>query len=213
MPGRQPTPSGVSLVELISVLAIIILMAALIFPAAAAFSGTTARRGAVNVLLNAFEQARLAALETGQTVYVGFADADFPVAEMRYAAFLVFRETSDDERFSGAGDFAVLRKWTRLPRQMAFKRIARSLVPEAGGETFAGLSELLPAGVRDETFPCLAFTGTGSVLGGFNPLQLFLYEGSYENGRDRPRTPSSLFERISLSRYTGRARLEVTATQ
>ena len=65
--------------------------------------------------MNTLELARIAALESGETVYVGFADDDFPVKEMRYKAFLVFRETSDEERAKGAKDYLVLRKWTRLP--------------------------------------------------------------------------------------------------
>ncbi|HEY5707476.1 MAG TPA: prepilin-type N-terminal cleavage/methylation domain-containing protein [Terrimicrobiaceae bacterium] len=205
--------AGFSLFELLSVVAILVLMAALLYSGLSGFSSSAGRRGAANILMNTLEHARVAALESGQTVYVGFADGDFPVEEMRYTSFLVFRETSDEERTVGAGNYVVLKKWTKLPANVAFKRVASSLVPESGGQTFPGLSDALAAGQRDETFPSLAFNGSGAVDGGSNPLQLFLYEGYYANKQDiQTRKGGSLFEKISLSRYTGRAQLDVTAT-
>jgi hypothetical protein len=210
--GRR-AQTGASLIELLSVAAVLALMAALLYSALSGFSSSAGRRGAVNILLNAFEYARIAALESGLTVYVGFADGDFPVAEMRYTSFLVFRETSDEERTSGAANYVVLKKWTMLPKNVAFKRIADSLVPESGGQTFPGLDDALPADRRDETFPSLAFNSSGAVQGGSNPLQLFLYEGYYVALQDVPtRKRSDLFEKISLSRYTGRAQLDITTT-
>ncbi len=207
----QKAQSGASLIELLSVTAVVMLMAALLYSALSSFSSSAGRRGAVNILLNTLEYARIAALESGLTVYVGFADADFPVENMRYASFLVFRETSDEERNSGAANYFVLKKWTRLPRNVAFKRVATSLVPESGGQTFSGLDAAIPASQRDETFPSLAFNGSGAVEGGNSALQLFLYEGYYAGQQDiRTRKGGDLFEKISLSRYTGRAQLDVT---
>ena len=205
--------AGFSLIELLSVSAVMALMAALLYSALSGFSGSAGRRGAVNVLMNTLEHARIAALESGQSVYVGFADDDFPIEEMRYASFLVFRETSDEERASGAGNYAVLKKWTKLPRNVAFKRVASSLVPDSGGQTFPGLNAALPTGQQDETFPSLAFNGSGAVDGGSNPIQLFLYEGYYSGQQDiQTRKGGDLFEKISLSRYTGRAQLDVTSS-
>jgi prepilin-type N-terminal cleavage/methylation domain-containing protein len=206
------TQGGFSLIELLSVSAVMALMAALLYSALSGFSSPTRRRGAVNVLMNTLDHARIAALESCQTVYVGFADDDFPIEEMRYASFVVFRETSDEERASGAGNYFVLKKWTKLPRNVAFKRVAGSLVPDSGGQTFPGLNAALPAGQRDETFPSVAFNGSGAVDGGSNPIQLFLYEGYYAGQQDiQTRKGGDLFEKISLSRYTGRAQFDVTA--
>ncbi len=210
---RRRAVKGASLIELLSVAAVLVLMAALLYSALSSFSSSAGRRGAVNILLNAFEYARIAALESGLTVHVGFADGDFPVQEMRYSSFLVFRETSDEERISGAANYIVLKKWTRLPKNVAFKRIAGSLVPESGGQTFPGLDAALPPSRRDETFPSLAFNASGAVEGGSHPLQLFLYEGYYAGAQDiQTRKGGDLFEKISLSRYTGRAQLDVTTT-
>jgi prepilin-type N-terminal cleavage/methylation domain-containing protein len=96
--GRHRRSVAFSLLELLVVIAIMAVMMSLLLPAVSGFSSTAGRRGAVNILMNTFEQARVAALESGQTVYVGFADADFPVEEMKYSAFIVFRDATDEEK-------------------------------------------------------------------------------------------------------------------
>ena len=190
---------------------LIILTAGLLYSSIGTVSSLAGRRGAVNVLMNAFEHARIAALESGQTVHVGFADKDFPVEEMRYKAFLVFRDTSDEERAAGAKDYLVLKKWTKLPGNVALKRVAGSVVPESGGQTFVGLNEVLSAAQSDETLPCLSFNSSGAVSGATNPIELFLYEGYFSGDRDiQTRRSGELFEKISLSRYTGRVQFDVT---
>jgi len=210
---RKRSQAGLSLLELLSVSAVMVLMAGLLYSGVSTFSSSAGRRGAVNILMNTLEQARIAALESGQTVYVGFADEDFPVEEMRYASFLVFRETSNEERASGSGNYLVLKKWTKLPRNVAFKRVASSLVPDSGGQTFPGLNSVLPASQQDEAFPSLAFNSSGAVDGGNNPIQLFLYEGYFAGQQDiQTRKGGDLFEKISLSRYTGRAQFDVATT-
>lgn len=205
--------SAFSLVELLSVMAVMAVMASLVVPSISGFSSTAGRRGAVNILMNTFEQARVAALESGQNVYVGFADDNFPVADMRYAAFIVFRDSTEDEINAGQGNYVVLKKWTKLPKNVALKRINNSLVPPSGGQTFDGLNDLLGVGQSDETFPTITFNSSGAVSGGASPLQMFIYEGYYANGQDNfTRNSSDLFEKITLSRYTGRAQLDVTST-
>ena len=205
--------SGASLLEVLSVSAIIVLIAGIFYSAISSFSSSAGRRGAVNVLMNTLEHARIAALESGQIVYVGFADDDFPLEEMRYKAFLVFRETSDEERAAGAGNYHVLRKWTKLPGHLAFKRVTGSLVAGSGGQTFPGLNNALPAGQHDEEFPSVAFNGSGAVGGGSTPVELFLYEGYFAGSQDiQTQKGGDLFEKISLSRYTGRAQFDITTT-
>jgi hypothetical protein len=211
--GRNRRQSGSSLLELLSVSALIVLMAGLFYSSISSFSSSAGRRGAVNVLMNTLEHARITALESGQTVYVGFADDDFPIEDMRYKAFLVFRETSEEERAAGAKDYLVVRKWKRLPGNVALKRAMGSIVPESGGQTFPGLNDVLPNSQHNETFPSVAFNGSGAVAGGGNPIELFLYEGYFADGQDiQTRKSGDLFEKITLSRYTGRAQFNVTTT-
>lgn len=210
--------AGFSLLEMLVVVAVIAIMMALMLPAIAGFSSTAGRRGAVNILMNTFEQARVAAIESGQTVYVGFADADFPVEDMRYAAFVVFREATDEEKTSGKS-YVVLKKWTRLPKSIAFKNTSKSLVgADELKKSFAGLASLMGSAQSDERFPCVAFNSSGAVEEPANNLRVFLYEGYFAGGQDNftrnknIQEAAGLFEQISLSRYTGRAQLDITAT-
>lgn len=213
---------GFSLIELLSVMAVIAIMTSLLLPAISGFSSTAGRRGAVNILMNTFEQARVAALQTGQTVYVGFADSSFPVADMQYASFIVFRDATDEEKAANMGNYVILKKWTKLPKNIAFKRINNSLIPTSGGQSqFLGLNALLSGAyqIPSEQFPAIAFNSSGVIEGGANPLQLFLYEGYYLNGQDNftrnaatQNSAAALFEKLSFSRYTGRVQLDITAT-
>ena len=218
-------PRAFSLVELLVVIAVIAIMIAMMLPAISGFSSTVGRRGAVNVLMNTFEQARVAALMSGQNVYVGFANNQLPSdkQDMYYASFIVFRDATDEEKAaSPTTKYVVLKKWTRLPKNIAFKRIDSSLVPSSGGNlpiTPSDLNSALPASYQlGGNIPGIVFNSSGAIEGGSSPLQLFLYEGYYLNGQDNytrnkadQATSSGLFEKITFSRYTGRAQLDVTA--
>ncbi len=211
---------GFSLLELLVVIGVVAIMMSLLLPAVSGFSSTAGRRGAVNILMNTFEQARVAALESGQTVYVGFADADFPVEDMRYAAFVVFRDPTDEEKQATPGkSYVILKRWTRLPKNIAFKSFQSSLVGQTAHDFGAPLANELPVGHRDARIPFVAFNSSGAVDQPNSNLQVFLYEGYFSNGRDNitrnrnvQESSAGLFEKISLSRYTGRAQLEITAT-
>ncbi len=215
---------GFSLIELLAVMAVIAIMTSLLVPAISGISSSSGRRGAVNTLMNTFEQARVAALQTGQNVYVGFADSSFPVADMQYAAFMVFRDATDEEKAANSGPYVILKKWTKLPKNISFKRINNSIVPMSGGQTqFAGLNALLPGQyqILSEKLPVMTFNSSGVIEGGSSPLQLFLYEGYYTKSTDtdnftrnaQTQSTAGLFEKIAFSRYTGRAQLDITSLQ
>lgn len=218
---QRPNPPGFSILELLVVVAVIAIMMSLLAPAVAGFSSTAGRRGAVNILMNTFEQARVAALESGQTVYVGFADAEFPLEDMRYAAFIVFRDATDDEKTADPGrTYVVLKKWTQLPKRVAFKTGTSSLV-DGTPKDCSGLSGELGSALAswNEKVPVLAFNSSGAVDQPSNNLRVFLYEGFFANGKDNitrnhasQQGAGTLFEQISVSRYTGRAQLDITSS-
>jgi len=221
-PVRPRGLAGFSLLEILVVVAVVAIMMALMLPAVSGFSSTAGRRGAVNILMNTFEQARIAAIESGQMVYVGFADADFPVEDMRYAAFVVFRDATDEEKAANPSrNYVVLKKWTRLPKNISLKSdVGNSLISIASTKTFdSKLLNELGSAQTDTKFPALAFNSTGTVEEpSGNSLFLFLYDGYFGNNRDNVTrnnadgSAPALFEKISLSRYTGRAQLDITAT-
>jgi len=222
-PKKNSRPRAFSLVELLVVVSIMAILAALSLPSIQNITGSTGRRGAVNVLLSTFEQARAAALESGANTYVGFADQNFPDETLRYRAFLVFRDRTEDD-VPAAGDpdatlYVPLTKWEALPRKISIKSEPLSIV----GDYLLVLSDnSLPKLTGGQSLPVLAFNTAGGLqsVHSANKMRLFIYEGFYANGQDNfsrqaafQRSSAGLFERISFSRYTGRARLDVATTQ
>lgn len=207
---------GFSLLELLLVISVAGILAALIVPAAAGLTSVAERRGAVESLMGALEQARVAAIESRQHVYVGFADADFPVQEMRFAAWIVFRDASEDEMAASPSKrFVVLQKWTRLPKNMAFMRGEASFLGGAPME-FQGLESEVGASQADEAFPAVAFNPAGAVEQPASPLRVLLYKGYFAEGRDNSlsgrATRDRAVDQISLSRFTGRAQFDIAAS-
>ncbi|MDX2082354.1 MAG: type II secretion system protein [Terrimicrobiaceae bacterium] len=203
---RRHRVRAFSLLELLTVVGVIAIMMSLLIPSIAGFSSTAGRRGAVNVVMNTLEQARVEALQSGQTVYVAFADGNFPVEDMRNAAFLVFRTPTEEEAAAGRS-FVVLKPWTRLPKDVFFRSQAGTVFPGTS-KTFSGLVDELPqrfSGIS--SLPALSFTSSGTVLEPSQGTNLWLFL------EDRStRSANTLFEKISLSRYTGRVQLDITAT-
>ena len=179
-----------------------------------------ARQGAVNLVLNTFEQARVAALESGAQVYVGFADDQFPggaADEPRYRRLIVFRERTDsDTPPAGAGvpRFVLLTDWRKLPRGVSFKSESNSIVNRARASVDLTVADGFPLVTGNLSLPVLAFSASGSVTApASGPLQLFLYEGHFNGSSDvvTGGAGSGLFERFELARYTGRVRHEVSS--
>jgi hypothetical protein len=99
--------------EVLITVALIAVMTTLLAPAVRGLMGVAGPRGGVNVLSTAVEQARLSAMESGETTYVGFPFGAKGVDEdLQYSSVIVFRATRDDEE----GDFVPVSRWQRLPQ-------------------------------------------------------------------------------------------------
>ncbi len=200
---------------MITVMAIIVILMALLVPTISGMSSTAGRKGAVNILMNTFEQARVAAIEAGRPVYVIFARPDFPDQD----AIQVVRETE-----SGSGPYEQLTKWNRLPKGVLLH------TPSAGESilTATNYADVFDMGRLAGPIPgnlsqplsVLAFNETGAV--DFPTAKanrkLIVSEGVRGTGGTEALLSQKAqgaggFEIISLAKYTGRAQLDVTTVQ
>jgi type II secretory pathway pseudopilin PulG len=223
--GHGQRVAGFTLVEILVVVGLMLLMMTMLIPAAGGLIKASSRRGAVAEVFNAFERARAAAVESGSNVYVGFAGADFAVSEMRYRAFIVFRERSPEDLppsgTAGASRFVLLTKWQKLPTGVSLKSESRSgdrasfrsIVNPVWARVEIAPSDGFPR-VESGDLPVIVFDSLGAVAEPVNAesLRVFIYEGFFDGQRDvLTQSSSGLFDLITVSRFTGRARLEVSA--
>jgi hypothetical protein len=95
---------------LLVVIAIVGILTTLLVPAVRGLVGVGGRRGGMNVVSSTIEKARLAAIESGATTYVGFPFSSDD-AGAGYSSVIVFREGIEGE----TNDFVPLSRWVRLP--------------------------------------------------------------------------------------------------
>ncbi len=207
---RSSHKAAFSLVEMLAVVGIMAAVLGMLGVGMAQLTAQSARKSAVSLVLNTFEQARVAALRSGTNVYVALAngDADFP-EDKRFRALVVFRDrTESDSPSSSASNAPVfLTKWKKLPSGISFKSSAGSLFTSAVTRTLD-----LPGGGSAD-LPVLLFNPTGAIsLPSTGDITLYLYEGYHDGSRDRVtiNSTSDLFESFSFARFTGRIRHEVT---
>ncbi|MCX6972134.1 MAG: prepilin-type N-terminal cleavage/methylation domain-containing protein [Verrucomicrobia bacterium] len=216
--GRHRRSRGFSLLELLVVIAIMAVMLSLLLPAISGFSSTAGRRGAVNILMNTFEQARVAALESGRPVYVLLYRRNFPELD----AVMVVRDPEDGVSTS---PLERLTKWTKLPKGVLLHDPGAGILSKAALDpTFLGRISPTPQPASGETINYVIFNETGGVAYPSGPSphdrKLYLSEGFRGSGgneqaisdRKKGQRVGGGFEVLSLSHYTGRAQLDITAT-
>lgn len=217
MKARRPRRFGFSLIEMLAVIGIMALLMAISVPAINGLTGSAGRKGAIRVMLNAFERARVVALESSTNAYIGFADRNFPKDKLRYRAFIIFRDRIDtDSPAAGepvAPQYVALSKWEELPGKISFKsQIGSSLTGDGGAYLTLG-DDSIPLLVSGAQLPVLAFNSTGAVASPSDStlLKLFLYQGFYAGNQDNfSSVETGFFDMIGLSRFSGRARLEIS---
>lgn len=205
--------SGFSLIELMAVMVIMTVMLALSAPALSSFKNTVGRKGAINQLLNSFEQARVAALTQGAKVYVGFADSSsqFP-DKLKCKAYIIFRDRFDDE--PATPQFIPLTKWIMLPQGISLQKVNNDqstlMSDNARVNVDAGCLPLLSGTVQ---IPALVFNTSGYIESPGNQyLRLLIYEGFHGvNGPTLSNPNNQKFDVIAFRRFSGRAELFLTA--
>lgn len=211
--------SAFSLIELLAVMAIIAILLGLLAPAINAMTSTAGRKGAVNILMNTFEQARVAALESGRNVYVVLWRRIFPEQD----AIMVLR---DPDPSGTSTEYEQLTRWIKLPKGVLLHTVGNDNIlvdklalpqGDSGFDTSKSpvLAKLHTQG--GENLHVLAFNPSGGVSFPSTPTKLMLIvsegvrgSGGTEAIISQKKEAAGGFEIISLRRYTGRASLEVS---
>ncbi len=188
------TPSGFSLIEMLFVIGIIAVLSALALPALQGLVGASGKRGGVNMVVNAIERARMAAIENGVNTYVAFAPAAaHPDVSTR--ALMVFRDPKEGET-ARVG----LTRWMLLPTGVAYSN------PPIGVETntvWTGLPRLATPtnAISSGSMPVIRFDRFGRVppLSQSNP-SIMVFEGPAQKTK----------ETITVQRLTGRVTVSET---
>jgi type II secretory pathway pseudopilin PulG len=106
-----------SLVELLAVIGVIGLLMVLIVPAIQGLVAPSGNKAAVNQLVNALEQIRMAAIENGVNAYLAMPPETAP-EDVKGSAFMLLRDTKDGE----AGPYVPLSRWQRMPTGVLFNK-------------------------------------------------------------------------------------------
>jgi prepilin-type N-terminal cleavage/methylation domain-containing protein len=202
-----------SLLELLAVTAILALLAGLLSPALQGLTSPTGRKGAVTIVMNTLEQARVSAIETGGEVVVVFwkkngTDTSQPDEQ---DAMLILRKNDADA-------WEPITRWIKLPRGVLFHgedSESKILYDNSGLAAVSDSTiDSLPGKPSKNNLGAIHFSSTGAVQlpSTSNGLRIALTEG--QRGSDRSlivnKQKDGGHEIISLARYTGRATLDVS---
>jgi len=218
---------GFSMVEVLAAVAIAVLLMALLVPAFSGLSKAGSRKSAVIKVLNFSEFARVSALSNSGSVYLGFANKDFPAPdtdEFAYKRMILFRDRSeqlDGPAGPNPASFVHLGKWEALPQGISvfYDSTTPSAVGVGGHEVTIGTKDKFPSMPAGGTLMAIRWNSTGMIEVPSDPraMQLMLYEGFFFNNQpnftrnnDVQSSSAGLFDQIRFSRFSGRAELVVT---
>lgn len=204
---------GFSLVELLTVVATTAILVTLAIPVISGFTSSTGRKGAVTIVMNTLEQARVSAIETGHEVAVVFwkKNGTDPSQPDEQDAMLILRKND-------AEAWAPITRWIKLPRGVLFHgedSESKILYDNSGLAAVSDTTiDSLPGRPSKSNLGAVHFSSTGAVQlpSTSNGLRVALTEG--QRGANQSlivnKQKDGGHEIISLARYTGRATLDVS---
>ena len=203
-----------SLLELLAVAAIVGMLMALAVPAISGFTSPAGRKGAVIVVMNALEQARVSAIETGRDVVVLFwrKNGSTGTQPDEPDALMLLRRNETDTAWEPAT------RWIKLPNGVLFhSEDENSLI--RGSQPDSSLLLAVPGATPSASQTgALQFSSSGAVKNPATPsagLYIAFTEGQRASGSNTlaiDKQKSGGREVISLARYTGRATMDIVAT-
>lgn len=187
---------------------------ALLVPAVSGFTSAGGRKGAVTLVMNTLEQARVSAIETGREVVVVFWKKNGISATEpdQQDAMLVLRRNDSDT------DWEPITRWINLPRGVLFhgEDTESKILGDSSGLDAVSEQTItsLPGNPVKDNLGAVHFSSSGAVQlpSTSNGLRIALTEG--QRGPDGTllvnKQKDGGHEIISLARYTGRVTLDVS---
>jgi prepilin-type N-terminal cleavage/methylation domain-containing protein len=211
-----------SLVELLTVLAIISLLVFISFPAVEGIRSTYNRKAATEMVMQAVQNARMSALQSGENVSVIFALAtDNGVSP---DALIV---AGDQPLGSPASGPVRYTKWMRLPTGIRFRSSPGTLPTNPLLSSTDITPDQLPAIPGSPTYYAITFNANGTLSSpapgngnGEGGLEIALYEGTRNGAAEtalgasakatQNLSDSGIYDVVRLDRYSGRSWMEVS---
>jgi prepilin-type N-terminal cleavage/methylation domain-containing protein len=204
--------SAFTLLELLVVVVIMCVMMSLLAPAVAGMTSPSGRKGAVTIVMNTLEQARVSAIETGRETAVLFwkknGVAGFPPDEPD--SLIILRQNE-------AGAWESISRWVKLPNGVLFQsENTGSLILTSQADQ--SMRDAVPNTTAKPTASqsgAVQFTTSGAVKSpstSSSGLYIAFTEGQRATGSDTMavnKQKSGGKEVISLARYTGRSTMDI----
>ena len=203
------------MIELLTVVAITAMLMTLAIPAISGFTSPAGRKGAVTIVMNTLEQARVSAIETGRETVVLFWKKNGTIGTQpdEQDAIMVLRKSQDDSAWEP------LSRWIKLPTGVLLDGAdlrSAILQNDASRLTLPALPSL-PGDPDNNQLRFVHFTTSGAIWSPSTSsagagLYIAFTEGQRDTGSDTMavnKEKSGGQEVISLARYTGRSTMDI----
>lgn len=205
--------SAFTWVELLVVLAVICTMMSLLVPAVGSIASSNGRKGAVTIVMNTLEQARVSAIETSREVVVLFWKKNGIKGSQpdEQDAMLVLR------RDTSGTTWEPISRWVKLPKGVLFHgEDAQSDILKDSSPLPSSVDTTKLLGTPDKNnLGAVQFSSSGAVQtpNSSSGLRIALTEGQRDSSGDVlvRKQKSGGYEVISIARYTGRSTLDITS--